>query len=207
MSNIKYDFSRDYFSHNRPTWDILFNQFKPVKILEIGSFEGESTTYMIEKTSSYSSDVNVEIHCIDTWQGGEEHASLSMESIEKSFANNVQVALKSSESKAKVLCHKGLSSIVLPRLINEYTPEYFDFIYIDGSHQAKDVLSDAVLSYLLLRKGGLLIFDDYLWEFNGSKDLKKIPKLAIDSFLNCYSGQLEILFKLPIYQMYVVKRA
>ena len=38
-----------------------------------------------------------------------------------------------------------------------------DFIYVDGSHQAHDVLCDAILSFKLLRVGGIVCFDDYLW--------------------------------------------
>ena len=37
----------------------------------------------------------------------------------------------------------------------------FDLIYIDASHYAPDVLSDAVLAFKLLKPGGILIFDDY----------------------------------------------
>ena len=44
--------------------------------------------------------------------------------------------------------------------ISNQQPEY-DYIYIDGSHMPKWVLIDAVLSWDLLKKGGLMIFDDY----------------------------------------------
>lgn len=39
----------------------------------------------------------------------------------------------------------------------------FDFIYVDGLHLSQDVLYDALLSFDLLKVGGILIFDDYLW--------------------------------------------
>ena len=51
------------------------------------------------------------------------------------------------------------SQVVLRRL----PLETYDIIYIDGSHATSDVLEDAVLSYRLLKPGGLLIFDDYHW--------------------------------------------
>ena len=38
----------------------------------------------------------------------------------------------------------------------------FDLAYIDGSHLAADVYSDAVLTWPLIVRGGLMIFDDYL---------------------------------------------
>jgi len=40
----------------------------------------------------------------------------------------------------------------------------FDFIYIDGDHTAEGVLQDAVLAWRLLKAGGIMAFDDYLWE-------------------------------------------
>ena len=40
----------------------------------------------------------------------------------------------------------------------------FDFIYIDGSHIAKDVLTDACMAWPLLMPKGLMVFDDYMWE-------------------------------------------
>lgn len=39
--------------------------------------------------------------------------------------------------------------------------ERFDFIYVDGSHRSPDVIYDAILSFGLLKKGGIMIFDDY----------------------------------------------
>jgi hypothetical protein len=40
----------------------------------------------------------------------------------------------------------------------------FDFIYIDGSHLRGDVLTDAVLSWQLLGRGGVMVLDDYEWD-------------------------------------------
>jgi predicted O-methyltransferase YrrM len=56
---------------------------------------------------------------------------------------------------------RGLSADVLPELMVE--GRRFDFIYIDGSHVAPDVLLDAAMSFALLKPGGILAFDDYDW--------------------------------------------
>jgi len=39
--------------------------------------------------------------------------------------------------------------------------EVFDFMYIDGSHKCIDVYNDCVLAWRILRKGGLMVLDDY----------------------------------------------
>ena len=67
----------------------------------------------------------------------------------------------------------------------------YDFIYVDGSHTTKDVLVDAVLSYDLLKLGGIITFDDYLWKGYDNHLLN--PKTGIDCFLFSFSDCLEIV--------------
>ena len=42
----------------------------------------------------------------------------------------------------------------------------FDFVYVDGSHLALDVLVDAALAWRLLSPGGVLVFDEVAEEAN-----------------------------------------
>ena len=83
---------------------------------------------------------------------------------------------------------------------------YFDFIYVDGSHQAPDVLFDAVMSFKLLRKNGVIAFDDYLWFENlpHGKDLNRCPKPAIDAFTSIFYNKVNII-QAPLKQLYVIK--
>ena len=85
---------------------------------------------------------------------------------------------------------------------------YFDFIYIDGSHQAPDVLSDAVLGFKLLKIGGVMAFDDYIWQEDlpTGKDPLRCPKPGIDAFVNINMRKLDIL-PTPINQLYIRKCA
>ena len=73
---------------------------------------------------------------------------------------------------------------------------YFDLIYIDGSHFFNDVLIDAIKSFELLKKGGIIIFDDFLWALNNSSEYppKEIVIGAINVFLKSKKGKYEILF-------------
>ena len=65
---------------------------------------------------------------------------------------------------------------------------------------------DAVLSFRLLRRGGLLIFDDYLLSMDapGEQDFFNMAKPAIDSFVNIYQRKLRVL-SAQLYQLYVQK--
>ena len=50
-----------------------------------------------------------------------------------------------------LVIHKSSSINALCKLISESKSGYFDFIYIDGSHMALDVITDAVLSFELVK--------------------------------------------------------
>jgi predicted O-methyltransferase YrrM len=68
----------------------------------------------------------------------------------------------------------------------------YDFIYVDGSHGTIDVMEDAVLSFRLAKPGGIIAFDDYLWN-DPKYNQQGTPKPAVDAFLAIYSAKLEIL--------------
>ena len=77
------------------------------------------------------------------------------------------------------------SAAVLRRL-----PPGFDVASVDGSHVARDVLTDAVLTWPLLKSGGLLIFDDYGWNH---PDRLQQPRPAIDAFVDLFAPELELI--------------
>jgi hypothetical protein len=70
--------------------------------------------------------------------------------------------------------------------------ESFDYIFIDGSHFADDVMLDAVMAWQLLRKDGVLVFDDYLWRLE-QYGWKKNPANAINLFLGLVEGDFVLL--------------
>lgn len=179
-----YTITQDWFTKNSILWGPLLKEHKPARILEIGSFEGLSTIFMIENCSQYG---NVEIHCVDTWSGGVEHDALDFDVIEERFEHNVQVALeKSKGGEVLVHKHKGRSVVELSKLIAAGTPK-FDFIYVDGSHLAKDVLTDATLAFELLNLGGVLVFDDYS---NPNPVTPEFPTLGIECFLSAFRDKV-----------------
>jgi len=88
---------------------------------------------------------------------------------------------------------KGSSYDVLRSLThNGQTKGFADYVYIDGSHLAIDVMQDAVLAWYILKDNGILIFDDYGWGAH-TTDEKQKPKLAVDSFLTAYDGHTQVL--------------
>ena len=96
------------------------------------------------------------------------------------------------------LC-RGFSGEILRKFPCEPT---FDFIYIDGSHYSKDVLEDAVLSWRLLKPGGVIIFDDFNWTVEGTelRDLKN-PRTGIEAFCHVFQPQI-----LSVYNQLVIQK-
>jgi predicted O-methyltransferase YrrM len=93
-----------------------------------------------------------------------------------------------AEFKDRIIVLQGYSDKVLRRL---EPIEQYDVAYIDGSHYTCDVLSDAILTFPLVKPGGLIIFDDYEWP--GHKGTLANPKLGINAFVACYEDKLDVV--------------
>ena len=142
----------------------------------------------------------LEIHCVDTWHGGIDHQAggayeADMEAVEQRFRRNAQEAARSLPHGVDLRLHKMISADGLVNFRYQGYAGSFDLVYVDGSHLAADVLQDAVLSFRLLRSGGLLIFDDYLWIDDPGAPVNSyaIFKVVIDAVINLYRSRLKLL--------------
>ena len=200
-------FTTAWFSETTENaWEKIVPMVMPRRVLEVGSFEGASACYLIRR---YAQHFAFEIHCIDSWQGGEEHQCLDMAAVERRFDENLAQASSAAAHPVSLHKHKGSSDNELARLIARGYRNYFDLAYIDGSHQAPDVLFDAVAAFRLVRPGGLIIFDDYLWtgapqREGAAVDLLHCPKPAIDAFTNLYRQKISLI-PAPLLQLFVAK--
>lgn len=187
-----YNFTQDWFYWAPEVWErlvpLLPGEPGSRQFLEIGSFEGRSMVWIVENMM-HDDD---QLDCIDTWQGGEEHSAEDMAAVEQRFDDN-RNTLEIKYGSRYVFKHKATSTKELACWltgIDDDTPEYA-FIYIDGSHIAKDVLTDACMAWPLLKPGGLMVFDDYLW--GEPRDILHRPKPAVDAFVNIFAEEVEIV--------------
>lgn len=196
-------FTVDWFSVNIPRWQRLFDihkwhDSKPKTVVEVGSFEGKSTVWCLENLLQHPDS---KIYCLDTFEGSVEHDSEQKQGLYERFAENV--LSRADADKVQVI--KGESWRGLMQLCSAGVRA--DFVYVDGSHQAADVLEDLVLSYRIMKHGALMICDDYLWSNSEQRtyDALAAPKIAIDTFTTIYARRMQICSFQQLWQLALVK--
>lgn len=174
------DFTSDWFTTSIYGIQRTLKTHDPKRILEIGSWEGRSACWFLETYPEAT------ITCIDTFEGSPEHDGMDVAGIKNRFLKNTE------HCKDRVTIRQGLSSKMLYGL----DPESFDLVYVDGSHDEDDTLMDLVLSYGLLKPGGILLVDDYAGGFPGVRK-------AVDKFAAAFSKKIQSV--LCEYQVHFIK--
>jgi predicted O-methyltransferase YrrM len=187
------NFTTDWFSKKEPLWLRTFGCLREREshALEIGCWEGRASVWMLEHLLLHQ---NSTLTVIDPFTGSVEHSGKQTEGLESRFDQNI-FPYRSRVCKLRAASGEALRKIE--------KRSYFDLIYVDGSHRAVDVLSDAILAFPLLSMGGYMVFDDYKWRL--SPRVRSRPKIAIDAFLSVFQEELELIHK--GYQVIVSRRA
>ncbi|PIB79319.1 class I SAM-dependent methyltransferase [Mycobacterium celatum] len=158
----------------------IFDRAAPVSILEIGSWEGRSSLFLLTYFT------RGRLTAVDTWAGIDYYlynATPDGRDLEARFDGNL------APCATRLIKRKGSSLHVLPQLLDEQ--QEFDLIYVDGSHFADDVLMDGITAWRLLKQGGVMIFDDFLWPCYPRA--RANPWWAIDQFLTYHAGEYKVL--------------
>ena len=142
--------------------------------IELGVFNGDFSDVIYEKLNP------IELHLVDIFEGYTHSGDKDGGNIVYSDLNDSYNKLLKKYSSHNVLIHKGLSKNIL----STFPDNYFDFIYIDASHDYVSVKEDLELSYLKVKKGGIIGGHDY--------DCKKHSDvvMAVNEF--CYNFGLRI---------------
>lgn len=136
-----------------------------LRALQIGAYTGDATLWLLNNR-----DIE-RLHDVDTWAGSEEkaHEDLDFQSVEEVYdsrTTDIRVV------KCKMTSDEFFS-------VNTHS---FNFIYVDGDHTALQTALDGLNAFRFLESGGVMAFDDYLWNYNGDPYLE--PKRGIDAFLS-----------------------
>ena len=157
------NFTNDWFTHNIPNFEKCMETIpEKQKFLEIGSYEGMSACWLLAN----GLEEGGRITCIDPFYNG-------MRSV---FELNVREATKKNQivSVMQMTSYQALAELIGRK-------QTYDFIYVDGVHSPDGVLTDAVMSWGLLKQGGVMLFDDYQYPLEPTR-------VGIDAFLNSFDG-------------------
>lgn len=173
QSGGKYAYTTDWFTKHIPTWTHVLSELKgkpDLNYLEVGVWEGRSFFWVLDNILTHPSSKAI---ALDVFFGDEEQR----------FRQN----LERSGHASRVRVIKGFSQ----QKLRDLELNTMDLIYIDGDHKSKAVLTDALLSWDLLKEGGILIFDDYRYPPDLPIELR--PEYAIDVFVRLFGDELKIL--------------
>lgn len=149
---------------------------------EIGVWKGKALSYFV--VSCINQNKPGTVYAIDHWLGSEEHKNKNSvhydacteieDGLYATFLNNIE----SIKDQIKVI---RKSSIEASKLFDD---NFFDAIFIDASHEYKDVLEDLIHWYPKVKNNGIISGHDYDW--GGVKQ-------AVDEFVILNSYKLEVI--------------
>ena len=153
---------------DRPIFPALIQKLKPSLIIEVGSWMGLSAANMASSCKALGL-TDTTVVCIDTWLGSKEHwqdpnlrVHLELQNGYPSFYRRFLTNMVQANVTEMVV------PIPMPSQIGASYLKDFDLkaelIYIDGSHDEKDVYEDLMAYWDLLAPGGIVFGDDWPWE-------------------------------------------
>jgi predicted O-methyltransferase YrrM len=182
-------------SGHQERWKERFGSMekKNNKILELGCFKGEMSKWFSDNLldNQYS-----RLYCVDTWEGSIEYKQ-NYNNVKKTFKNNIettfQANIKKSKYPKKIKIFKNTTTDFFLTFLKKEKKPIFDLIYVDASHDARNVMCDAILSFKALKVGGHMVFDDYEWKKMPHNYEK--PKVAVDSFVHIFRDNVTVTHK------------
>ncbi|EPT03165.1 hypothetical protein FOMPIDRAFT_59584 [Fomitopsis schrenkii] len=188
--------TQDWFSFNMDTWRLLFPriQSSAPRVLEIGSWEGRSAVFILTELCAQGGG----IVCID-------HFDLLRSAAGRERYAKITHNLTLTGKPFRILDEFSFPALMtlLGEEMNHSNPGY-DWIYVDGSHEADDTFLDGELVWRLAKKGAIVIFDDYHWDKEPADSIHH-PRRGIDAFLMLHNGEFDILSSREQYQVVLQK--
>ena len=147
-------------------FDSVIAEAKPELIIEVGSWKGTSSHYMLNKAP------NACMVCVDTWLGSSEHWVRPEFREMLGFKNGRPTLYE--QFMANVV-HAGLQHRVVPlplpsRLASIVLQKFgvqSSMIYIDGAHDEASVSEDIEAYWPLVSPGGIMLGDDHVEAWSG----------------------------------------
>ena len=120
------------------------------KFVEVGSWKGKSTAYMAVEIANSNKKLN--FYCVDTWEGSIEHKN------NKDVVNLYDIFLNNMSPLEGYYVPIKMTSVNASKLFEDKS---LDFVFIDASHEYKDVKEDIISWIPKVKSGGVIAGHDY----------------------------------------------
>ena len=175
-----------------PNWfvgsgaDQRFNKYlsvysgQEVHFLQVGAYTGDASLWLLENILTHP---QASLTDVDTWEGSEEsiHKTFDWMDVETVYDAKIAPWLPGRVNKIKTTSDGFFSN----------HSWLYTFVYIDGDHTGFGVVKDGINGWNSLLPGGIIAFDDYLWE--PSSSAHDHPKEAVDFIVNTLGDRAEVL--------------
>lgn len=133
------------------TLSAICKHTRPLRIFEIGTYTGSSTLLM---AMSAPSEVEIFTLDLDPYEG-----------VDHPEAQNPQSSIVGSSYRGMPL-ERNIHQLLGDSLTFDYKPFHnsIDLVLIDANHTYDFVKADTEKAFRLLRPGGIIIWDDYVWD-------------------------------------------
>ncbi len=184
---MSYEFTQNWFNGSGIKKEMLkyISSNKINKILEIGSFEGQSSVFFSDKLLDNKKSFLI---CVDPFFDSGTVDGITTLFVNKDVKNRFLNNISKSKNFNKIIHHCETSDNFF--IANKIT---YNFIYIDGCHNPEYVKRDVNNAFKNLEKNGILWMDDYL--YGNRKEHNGRPKDVIDHFLEENKGKYVLLYK------------
>jgi predicted O-methyltransferase YrrM len=190
-----YEFTHDWFS-NSEVAKLIKNYVKQEnvnQILEIGSFEGRSSTFFGDNFLSANDSFMI---CVDPFFKSGTKEGITTQYVDDDVKARFLKNTVNSENSKQIIHLNNTSDHFFK--LNEIM---FSFIYVDGCHAPEFIRRDLDNSFKFLKIGGIMWMDDYEYPERDCHSCR--PKVIMDEFLKKYANRLKVIHK--GYQLAIIK--
>ena len=133
-------------------------------VAEIGVWNGGFSEVILEQTQPSK------LHLIDPWlyQPDFRNTAFGRPRNETRMDEMYEEVAAKFTDEPRVALHRGLSQDVLA----QFPDDYFDWVYVDGNHNAPFVDRDVALAFRKVKPGGIISGDDYLWTTDDERPVR-----------------------------------
>jgi cephalosporin hydroxylase len=168
--------------------DFIFKKFGiPNTMVEIGCFEGATSVWVTDYATQHNK--NFKLHAIDPHTSLNDNEAFDYKKTKKVFEYNISLS-KGNINYINKYSYDGLIDLYKEN-------EKCELIFVDGDHTSAAVLEDMILSWRLLKVGGVMLCDDSIgWKLideHGSSPVQLSPRMGIEMFIQCYWHKIDLI--------------